>query len=261
MKASAVALTLLMAGTGAHAALSKAELSQVALSLPNEARLPLNLPFHDDAGLPLSFGDAMKGRPALVIPVDYTCKSTCGTALTLASDALADSGLKPNDDFRLVIVGIDPRDRPTDAHRMARAQIHSPEIATASSILLGDAATTHAFLNAIGYHALYDSTNDQFAHPAVVLAVTKDGRVSRALSSLAIDPVDLRLALIDAGEGSTGTFVDHIRSICYGFDAARGVYTPLVQKLLVATGLLTISLFGIFFVLLAHFQNNWLRRS
>lgn len=241
-------------GAAAHAELSETELSRVGLSLPTEARLTLSLSFQDSSGRPVSLAQALRGHPALIIPVDYTCKSSCGTALTLASDALAESGLKPNSDFRLIVIGIDPKDRPDDARRMAKAQIHSRDIAAASSILLGDTPATQLFLREIGYRAVYDPATDQFAHPAIVLAVAKDGRIMRALSSLAIDPVDLRLAIVDAGEGRVGTIADRVRSICYGFDVAHGIYTPLIQRMLIGTGLLTIFLFGGFLLL------TWRRR-
>jgi protein SCO1/2 len=251
----------IMLAVSAHAELSETELSHVGLSLPNEARLPLSLSFRDDAGRSVSLAEALQGLPALVIPVDYTCKSTCGTALTLTSDALADSGLKPNSDFRLIVIGIDSNDRPDDARRMAIGQIHRQEITAASAVLLGDAPTTRMFLRDIGYRAVYDAAADQFAHPAIVLAIARDGRIVRGLSSLALDPTELRLALIDAGEGRIGTIGDRIRSICYGFDAAHGIYTPLVQRLLIGTGLVTIFLFAMFFAVAFNLPRRLLRRN
>jgi len=36
------------------------------------------------------------------------------------------------------------------------------------------------------------------------------------------DPADLRLALVEAGHGRVGTFADHLRLLCYGFDPPAG---------------------------------------
>ena len=56
--------------------------------------------------------------------------------------------------------------------------------------------------------------------------LTADGRVARALSSLALNPRDLRLALVEAGEGRIGGLADRITLLCSGFDPVHGVYTP-----------------------------------
>ena len=52
------------------------------------------------------------------------------------------------------------------------------------------------------------------------------------LSPLGLDGGDLRLALVDAGEGAVGTFADRFRLLCYGYDPARGIYTARITLLL-----------------------------
>jgi hypothetical protein len=44
--------------------------------------------------------------------------------------------------------------------------------------------------------------------------------VMRVLSALGLNPTDLRLALVDAGEGHAGSVVDRAVLLCYGFDPA-----------------------------------------
>lgn len=236
--------------TPAYGQLSENALSGVGIQLAQGARIPASLHFHDVAERSLSFGDALGGKPALLIPVDYTCKSICGTALTLAADALSETKLVPGRDYRLIAVGIDAKDGPDQARKMAEANIHAPGILAASSVLLGDAPTTKTFLAAIGYRDSYDAGHDQFAHPAVALAIASDGRIVRAFSSLALNPTDLRLGLIEAGEGRIGTLGDRLTLICYGFDPARGIYTPLIQRLLWAMAVATIAIMGALLLLL-----------
>jgi protein SCO1/2 len=103
----------------------------------------------------------------------------------------------------------------------------------------------HSLTDALGYHYRYDAAADQFAHPAGALVLTSDGRVSRSLASLALNPTDLRLALVEAGGGRIGTFTDRLSLLCYGFDAAHGVYTPAIARMLkVLAGLTVIGVLG-----------------
>jgi protein SCO1/2 len=60
------------------------------------------------------------------------------------------------------------------------------------------------------------------------------------LSSLALQPNDLRLALIEAGHGSIGGFAGKIALLCYGFDAVHGIYTRQISLVLRLAGAATI---------------------
>ena len=60
-----------------------------------------------------------------------------------------------------------------------------------------------SLLATIGYRFQRDAANDAIAHPAAYVTLTADGRVSRVLSSLALQSTDLRLALIEAGDGGS----------------------------------------------------------
>jgi protein SCO1/2 len=226
----------------AHAAIDRTEIGQVeAAPLPGAA-LPLDLQLRDEAGETRRLRDWLGATPSLWIIADYTCETLCGPVISIAADALAASALKPGADFRLIVVGLDPKDTAADAAAMKRAQVGARGgVADASYFLRADAAEIGELTRAFGFHASYDREHDQFAHPAAAFAVTANGRVARALSGLALDGASVRLALVDAGRGRVGSFTDHVRLLCYGFDPASGIYTLAVRRLLFGTGLVTIA--------------------
>ena len=80
--------------------------------------------------------------------------------------------------------------------------------------------------------------------------VTPSGHIARVLSGLALDPTDLRLALVDAGQGRVGTWKDHVRLMCYGFDPTKGIYTAAIGRMLSVAGALTIVVLGLFILIL-----------
>ena len=55
--------------------------------------------------------------------------------------------------------------------------------------------------DAVGFQYAYDEESKQFAHAAALFVLTPDGRVSRYLYGIDFPPRDLRLALVEAGEG------------------------------------------------------------
>lgn len=229
MKGFLVWLLLMASGTTTSAGITPRELAEVSLSPPANASVPLQLVFHDLAGRPVSLGQAIAGRPVLLLFVDYTCRTICGPALAIASSALGQTGLSPGTDYRLIVVGIDPKDGPDDARKMVE-QIGDAAVSGATVLLMGDADSARQLADAVGYRSSYDAADDQFAHPAGALVLTAMGRVSRVLSSLALNPQDLRIALVEAGNGVTGSLADRLTVLCYGFDPVHGVYTPIIGR-------------------------------
>jgi protein SCO1/2 len=242
---SAVASALLWAvlvvlATSAEAGLTAAAIESVGASPPAGARVPLSVTLLDETGAPQKLDAAIDHTPSVLILADYACQALCGPVLTLAASALARSGLSAGRDYRLVVIGLDPRKGFREARAMKAAQIgEDGELAAATRFLTPDEAGLQAITTALGYRSAYDREADQFAHPAVAFVVTADGRVARTISALGIDARDLRLALVEAGEGRTGSTIDQIRLLCYGFDPAAGVYTPSIHLLLALGWILT----------------------
>jgi protein SCO1/2 len=236
MRRAFLTLLLVLAPVAAWAGVTEGQLAEIVLAPPPGARVPLDATFRDRDGRIVTVADTIGGRPTLLLPVDYTCKETCGPALSIASAALTETGLVAGTDYSLVVVGIDARDGPDQARRFTENQTGGPGVA----VLTGDQTTIRTLMRAIGYNFVLDDQNDAVAHPAGFVALTGDGRVSRALSSLALTGGDLRLALIEAGEGKIGGLSGRLALLCYGFDAVHGIYTRQITTLLRVAGILTV---------------------
>ncbi|WP_202801802.1 SCO family protein [Rhodovulum sp. PH10] len=235
-----VACLIVLAPLPAAAGLSQDALSGVGFSPPPNAHLPLGLTMRDADGRPTTLGAAIGDKAALLLPADYECKTTCGPALSIVAATLGETGLTAGDDFRLVLFGLDPTDTGAEAKKFVSARVGNPALLRGVRALTGDAAAIRTLTDAIGYHYVRDPENDAFAHPNGVLAVTADGRIARMLSSLALGPTDLRLALLDAGEGRVGGVLGRLTLLCYGFDPAKGIYTASIARILQIAGGLTV---------------------
>lgn len=241
--AAIAALAFLLAcGGGAEGRLSRATLDHVSVLPKPAATLPLTLQFLDENGARRALGDVLGATPSVLLFVDYTCRSLCGPIVSFAAAGLAESGLRPGQDFQLISIGIDPKDGPADARQLKSAQIGSGSpIAAAATFLSADEASIQQITAAAGYRFIYDPEEDQFAHPAAAFVIDREGRITQVLSALGLDGADLRLALVAAGQGRVGTFADHIRLLCYGFDPAQGIYTLTIGRWLKIAGLATVA--------------------
>jgi protein SCO1/2 len=241
-----IALALLMLVTfigPCWSSFTEQQLASVSLQPTAGAWMPDNAIFDEAGGRSVDLLEALAGRPALVLPVDFTCRSICGPALTMASSALAETGLRPGVDFKLVVIGFDPRDNIDQARAFVSERVDAA-IAPAMLILQGDAENTGRVMAAVGFRSLYDAQTDQFAHPSAALVITADGRIARALSSLALNARDLRLALVEAGEGRIGSLADRVTLLCSQFDPIHGMYTGNITRILEIASAVTVLALG-----------------
>jgi len=235
-------LLLLMPG-GAMAGLSRTTLQTVSANPPPGAKLDLSLTAPDTSGTRHSIGVLLQGHPGFVNFVDYTCRTLCGTDLMLLSDAIRRAGLKPAD-FRIIAIGLDPKDSAQAAIKMERDQIPAA-LHPITTFLLPDQATIGKATGALGFRYAYDAQRDQFAHPAVVYAIAPDGSLRAALSPLALNAGDLRQVLTTAQPPS---LYQRIRALCYGYDPETGIYTSRIMLLLQAGALATLLLLALVFL-------------
>ncbi|CCD90795.1 conserved exported hypothetical protein [Bradyrhizobium sp. ORS 375] len=248
-----VAAAIVLWSTQAMAGLAQRQIDGVALAPEADAKVPTDLVFKALDGKNITLGAAIGHRPTLLLPADFTCRQICGPALTIVSAALQQTGLIAGRDYSLVVVGIDARNDLADARRFAGAQVGGPGVA----VLTGSTAAIDRLTTAIGYHFEADTANEAVAHPAALVTLSPGGRVTRALSSLALQPQDLRIALIEAGQGTIGGLGGRIALLCYGFDAVHRVYTSRIETLLQLAGAGTCALLmGAIALLLARARKS-----
>jgi protein SCO1/2 len=221
----------------AEAALTEAELAGLAASLPPHARLDPGLAAPDTDGATRTIGGILAGRPAFFTFVDYTCTTLCGTSLALLGGVLERSKLAPSD-YRIVVMGLDPKDTPEAARAMAARDIPD-ELRPAAIFLLPDRDTLARATTMLGFRYVYDAASDQFAHSSAVYALGPDGDVRSVLSPFALTTSDMESAL--AGPQGSSLY-ERVRLICYRLDPLHGVHTALITAILRITGALTIVL-------------------
>lgn len=213
------------------------------------AELPLDLPFTDSDGRALRLGDVFTDRPVLLVPGYHRCPQLCGLLVQGLLEALQHSGL-PRDRYRLVRISIDPSETPADAHARREADLAHARFLDAAAAppdlraLTGTAPAVQALAQRLGYR--YQRNGDDasgrpnWAHPAVAIVATPQGRISSYVSGIRFDPAELRLALVQAGDGRIGSLADRIALLCAHVDPRLGRHSAAVLLGLQALGLLLV---------------------
>jgi protein SCO1 len=190
------------------------------------AALPAALRLDDEAGSPLRLGDALAGKPSVLLIGYLQCRDLCDVSLAGATEALREARLVAGRDYRGVFVSVDARD---DA--LARAAARASRIAAAERdgwhFLGADAHAVAALANAAGFRYRSDDAGG-FAHPAGLIVLTPRGTISRYFFGVRFDPQALRRALDDAGREATGGWAEHVLILCSHLDPLTGRYSDAI---------------------------------
>lgn len=212
----------------------------LVISLPAMGAMP-DVAFQPHAGAPVP-GDAQfreaklgdyYGRAPLVLVLGYIgCVNLCGTTLNGVAEALGETGLVPERDYRALFVSIDPRDEHAPAER--RPGWH----------FLTGAAAAASVAQAIGFRYRFEENTGQFAHPAGFVVLTPQGRIARYFEGVRFDAKALRAALEEASSGKSSDALDRLLLVCF-HDPLSGRNTPAVMAgVRIAAGLL-LAAFGL----------------
>jgi protein SCO1/2 len=231
-----------------HAAVAQIADNNALKSVRLDQRLgitaPIDLEFVDEHDRPATIRTFAGGRPIVLVPTVYSCSMLCGQVMGALTRAVPQTGLIPARDFDLIVFTLDPRETPEIAADK-KAQYLRRAVGlrnwTGWHFLTGNPAHIETLTNAIGYHYSYEPATNQFAHPAAIAVLTADGTISRYLVGVDYGEKDLKLALLEAGQGKVGSFVDRVILRCYQYDPTTSKYGLAVTGALRAGGAITVA--------------------
>jgi protein SCO1 len=212
------------------------------------AQVPLDLVFRDEDGAEVKLSSCFRGRPVVLSLVYFECPMLCTLVLNDQVRALRALPLELGRDYDVLTVSIDPSETAELARDKKRGYVATydkdagAEQHAAWRFLTGDEASIRALADSVGFRYAYDAASDEYAHAAGLMVLSPDGVVSRYFYGIEYSSKDLRLSLVEAGEGKVGSLVDQVLMLCFHYDPATGRYGFAIMNALRAAGLLTVAL-------------------
>jgi protein SCO1/2 len=221
--------------------------------------LPLDAAFMDETGRRVALGDYFGDKPVLLAFVYYECPMLCQQVMNGLSSALKVMPFAAGEDYEVVLVSFDPRDTPATAAEKKRTHLEywSAERDSASwHLLTGDEATIRRVTSAAGFSYRWDERTGQFAHVSGILVATPEGRLSRYFYGVEYSPKELRLALVESGEGRVGSAIDELLLYCFHYNPESGRYGLMVMNLVRLGGVMTVLGIGGFILLMRRRESR-----
>lgn len=230
-------------------------------------KVPLNTPLIDSTGKPAMLGDWFnQGKPVVLMFVFHRCPLACPFLLERTSQRFRDiEDLSIGTDFNVVVLSIDPTDTPASGAAMKEARLNNYGREPRKTVEAGwafltapDASGPRSIADAVGFPYRYTPSNNDYAHPSALFVLTPDGTISRYLYGMDPRASDLRLSLVEAGQGKIGTTMDKVMLWCFHFDPTKGSYTFAAWRLMQVGGFLSAGVVGL--LLLRMLVVEWRRR-
>ena len=209
--------------------------------------LPLDLVFTDDLGRSVRLGDYFGKKPVILSLVYFNCPMLCGEVLSGLEHSLRTMSLNVGKDFDVITVSFDPKDTPEMAAKKKAEFLKRYKRAGAEQgwhFLVGQQGAIDALTKAVGFQYEYDPQAQQFAHATAITIATPEGKIAQYYYGVEYPPKDLRLGLVEAGNGKIGNLVDELLLYCYHYDPEKGKYSATILRVVRLAGLATMLSIG-----------------
>ena len=218
-------------------------LRKVAFEQNLDAQLPLDTPLRDEAENAVKFGDYFGKKPVVLLFGYYECPMLCSLELNGLVRNLRAVTMSAGNEFDVVMVSIDP----TETAKLAAAKkagyvrkYDRPGAENGWHFLTGDGPAVKRLSGVAGFKYEYDPKSRQYAHPAGLMVVTPQGRISRYIYGVDFPASNLRWSLIEASAGKIGSPVDKILLMCFHYDPSTGRYNFAIMRSVNVLGLIVL---------------------
>lgn len=204
--------------------------------------LPLDVPLVDETGKAVTFRDYVKpGRPVMLMFGYYQCPMLCNLVMNGVVQGIDSLEFKMGKEFQVVTVSIKPSETPQLAASKKANYMESlgkPADDPGWAFLTATEESSKRLADAAGFRYYYVEDRNEYAHPAVVILVSPEGKITRYLYGIQFEEKDVKLALVEASDGKVGSTLDRLILYCFHYDPDAKGYVVLAGTIMKIGGIM-----------------------
>ena len=194
------------------------------------AMVPLDLKFLDEEGKEVTLKQMMDGKPTMITLNYYRCAGICGPQLADMAKMLTKLDLIENEDYKVLTISF-AEDEPVSLAKKKRAAYVSSITRTfnkdAWHFLIGENNSSGILADKVGFTFKKDITKEglvSYVHPGTLIMLSPKGKVTRYLNGIGQLPFDVKMAVVEAGEGKVGPTIAKKLLFCFAYDPKGKTY-------------------------------------
>ena len=216
----------------------------------------LDLTFLDEEGKSRTLKEHMNGKPTVISLNYFRCSGICTPQLEDMAKVLSEVELAENIDYKALTISFADNETPRLAQAKRKNFLNSmerPYVQDAWHFLISENNSSAILSKEVGFTYKKEVSKAgivDWIHAASLIVLSPEGKITRYLNGIDQSPFDVKMALLEAGEGKVGPTIAKTLLFCFAYDPKGKTYIFVWEKV-TATVILTITL--IFFI--------WLFRS
>jgi protein SCO1 len=158
-------------------------------------------------------------RPTILNLVYFRCPGTCSPLMWGISKFIDLVDLKLGVDYDVITISFDPDERIDLGIKKKASYLNTmqkKEEAKNWKFFVSDSADIAKLTNSVGFR--YNYVNNQYVHPTGLMALAPDGKIVRYLRGIDFLPFDIKITMVEAGEGKIGPSINRLLAVCYSYD-------------------------------------------
>ena len=202
--------------------------------------VPLDVQFMNERGGLTTLGDLLKDGKPIILTLNYSdCPGLCVAQLNGLAKGINEVGsLSLGKDFKMVSLSINPREgreRAAATKEKYAESLANNHDAKGWSFLVGTESDIQRITKSVGFNYTFDAKHNRYNHAAAAIFISPTGRITRYLYEVGFTPETLKMALVEAGEGTIGSYLDSFVLRCYHYDANENRYSANAKTILSIT--------------------------
>jgi len=204
--------------------------------------LPGGLILYDEDGNGVTLGSLL-GKPTILTFVYYRCPGICSPLLTELSRVVDRMDMEPGIDYRILTLSFDPREGPELARGKKESYLSALKRKVDPSFwrfTTADSLTILALTDSAGFY--FREEGNDFVHAGALIILSPEGKITRYMNGIQYLPFDVKMALVEAGDGKVGPTIAKILKFCYAYDPEARTYALNITRV---GGIATVLVVGV----------------
>ncbi len=193
------------------------------------ATIPLDLTFVNDKFEKVTLKQLIN-KPTILSFVYFDCPGLCSPLLEGVGDVISKSDMVLGKDYQVITISFNFRDTPEKAKEKKKrfTERYAKGKSDGWIFLTTDSATIFNITHSTGF--ITKAVGLDFVHPSAIIAISPQGKITRYLYGITFQPIDFKMALIEANKEQPRPSIQKVLMLCYSYDPQGQRYTLDVLK-------------------------------
>ena len=199
--------------------------------------VPLDLKFINEKGEKVTLKKLMDGKPTMITLNYFRCAGICGPQLADMAKMLSKLDLAENTDYKVLTISFAEDETPALAKKKRTDYLKSITrdfVQDAWHFVIGENNSSGILADKVGFtfkKEISPSGAVDYIHPGALIMLSPEGKVTRYLNGIGQLPFDVKMAVVEAGEGKVGPTIAKKLLFCFAYDPKGKTYIFKWEKI------------------------------